>query len=565
MEACDLQPLDNANSNNGSTVMMHSDNPMLQKIFGKYFLSRGYNFLPLADTTAIMNTITQKKPDVILAYITANQSEDVDTIRIIRNQAPLLPIIVISDNIEKKHILSLRNYSISGIFVKPFELKKLEEKIQSIINSKNANKFSLLLISENENLKDELTTFLPQNIIEKQDLKILIRTSCNDSISALKKPQNQIRIILVDASNESKTLILAQVLKIIVTKLQIPVYFIADDFSQHFQNSLIKLGFINLISRSGSSANDFNNMFESVITNVRDGSKAIATQERRNIIRDLKAIKTLPPLPEIYFKVEELAKNPNATSADYSKILELDTGITARLFRMSNSAFFAFNRKINSVKDAVALMGTREIVSLVRLACITGNLKVSPEIESSVKKVWEHSAICAIAAQLIYEEGDIKEKNQEFKESLFISGIIHDIGKIILWKFFPDIYLPVMLNPDFGSDPTISDEKKYLGISHCDVGKSLADHWQLPETFRNVIAYHHTPTLRPESDLVMIIHISNIVSKLIMNDLPEGKDIGLDPEIKKIGYNESKIRELTDDLESSIRERATLALRMITG
>ena len=545
--------------------MMASENPMLQKIFGKYFVSKGYKFLPLTDPAAAVNIISTHNPDVILAYITATQSDGIETIRTIRNQAPDLPIIVISDVIDRKQILSLRNFSISGIFVKPFEFKKLEEKIHSVIKRKNAGKFSLLIISENENLNEELDTILPANIIKKLNLKVLIRTGCNDTISALKRPQNYIRIILVDASNASKTLILAQVLKIIVTKLKIPVYFIADDFAPHFQNALIKLGFINLISRNGSTSNDINSMFESVITNARNGAKSVATQERRNIIRDLKAIKTLPPLPEIYFKVEELAQNPNATSSDYSRILELDTGITARLFRMSNSAFFSFNRKVKSVKDAVALMGTREIVSLVRLACITGNLKVKPEIESSVKKVWEHSAICAIAAQLIYEEGDIKAKNEEFKESLFICGIIHDIGKIILWKFFPDIYLPLMLNPDIGSDPSTGDEKKYLGVSHSDVGRSLADHWQLPESFRNVIAYHHTPTLRPESDLVMIIHISNIVSKLIMDTLPEGKSIGLDPEIEKIGYNENRIRELTNDLEVRIKERAALALRMITG
>ena len=155
-------------------------------------------------------------------------------------------------------------------------------------------------------------------------------------------------------------------------------------------------------------------------------------------------------------------------------------------------------------------------------------------------------------------------KDAEFKENLFICGIIHDIGKIVLWKFFPDIYLPFMLNPQVSSPPLISEEKKYMGISHSEVGKALAEQWQLPEIFINVIAYHHLPMIKPDSELVSIIHVADIVSILIEKDFSDDKNLFIEVEPEKIGYTIDQIQKLAHDLESDIREKARMALRMIT-
>ena len=233
--------------------------------------------------------------------------------------------------------------------------------------------------------------------------------------------------------------------------------------------------------------------------------------------------------------------------------------------RLANSAIYSFKRKIKSVKDAVTLMGTREILSLVRLACITGNLKTSPEIESAVKIIWKHSATCAITAKLIYKETDIF-KTPDLEDELFICGIIHDIGKIIIWKFFPDIYMSFKLNPEVSSYPLESEEKKILGISHSEVGKVLSDHWDLPESFGDVIGYHHNPMDKPESELVMIIHISDVVSKFIMKDTSVEQEFKVDPELlDKIGYTDDQIRVIASKLEPEIKKNSLLITKMITS
>ena len=279
-------------------------------------------------------------------------------------------------------------------------------------------------------------------------------------------------------------------------------------------------------------------------------------------IKDLEVIKVLPPMPDIYFKIEKIANDPNSTSTDYSKLIELDANITANILRISNSAFFSFRRKIRSVKDAVTLLGKGEILSLVRLSYITGNLNVSPIIEHAVRKIWEHSATCAIIANLISDKTNLCVKTED-ENNLFTGGIIHDIGKIVLWKFFPNIYTSFLINPAIGSHQSENEEKKFMGISHCEVGKALAEHWKLPESITNVIAFHHKPMLKPESQLLKIIHISNIVSNLNMNIIQKDQDLGNDPELEKIGFTSDMIRSYANDLEPVIKEKLKLVMKMI--
>lgn len=550
------------------------------KVLEEYLKTKGFNIHSIKNPVSALNQIKKNNPNIILVEIQMKQLHGELVIKVLRKYGITTPVIVISDEINVDIITTLRGLDVKGLFIKPVELEKLEAKIRSILSLKekptsqravspvSGNKKnslpSLLVISEYENIKEDPYTIIPCNVFEKQGFRIISRTSYQDSIEALKKPGNNIQVILVNATNEAQTKTVAKLLNIIVLKSNTPVYFIADGFSLPLQDSLNKLGFVNLISLQESSPKDIIAIFKPLLTKTSEVTQSATTKQRLNIIKNLKVIKTLPPMPDIYHKVEKLARDPNSTSADYSKVLELDTDITARLLRMSNSSFFSFKREIQSVKDAVTLMGIREIISLVRLSCITGNINVSPAVESTVKKIWEHSVTCAITAKLIYDKTDICKETVP-DDNLLTGGIIHDIGKIVLWKFFPDIYSSFILNPETGSHPSENEEKMSMGISHCEVGKVLAEHWQLPELLTDVIYFHHKPMLKPESDLLKIIHISDIVSNLTMNIIQEDQDLGNDPGLEKIGYNGDKIRDLARDLKPAIKEKSELVLHMITG
>ena len=554
---------------NNPVIMVVDEDLQFLENTKKYFLMRGYSFYSVHDVRAILTRIKLYKPNVIIMEANLGEIKCDSVIKMLRKKNINLPIIVTSRRMDKRFISGLKEYKISLFLLKPVDLDTLEAKIHAMFTLSSPDKKklpqpSILFISEEKAVKEDPYVFIPRDVIGVNAFRIVPSTTIQDSIEAFKKPYNRIRLVLVDATNESSTKAKIKLFDTIRAKLKLPVFFIAEKLDENLKDTLMKRGFTTLISHSETAYEELLRIFSSALGKGKDYSTKRELKHRQNIIKELKTIKQLPPMPEVYLKVEKLSRDPNAASADFGKILETDPGITARLMRLSNSSFYSFNRKIRTVKDAISLMGTREVVSLVRLACITENLKVPPEIDAAVRKIWEHSATCAITASLLYEKMEFS-KETDLTDILFISGIIHDLGKIILWKFFTSTYMSLTLQPDVGAYPDVSDEQKYMGVTHSEVGKELAQLWKLPPQFANMIEYHHTPTHEEASDLAVIIHISDIITKYIMDIIPEDR-IKFSTEIlDKTSLTEELILELTHELTPVIKEKAYDATRMITS
>ena len=561
------------------TILMIDDDLNSQKMFKEYFEKQGYAFISGIEPGKTPLYINKGRPDIILVEIFMKKIQGHNLILTLRKKGLKTPIIVVSSRMEKKILVSLRNSNVSDFLVKPVPFDKLNAKIISVLAAKSVKsktqpvsatpqkeptiKSSLLLITENKEIIDNPDSFIPGPILKKHGFNIITRTDCQDSIGALKNPNYNVKLIMVDATHDGRTITMVRLLKIIVGKMRIPIFFLADEFSPRLKNILSNHGFENLISKSGAVNGSGQGFDSTMVAGGKIGAHAF--KQRQKIIKDLKSIKSLPPLPNIYLKIEELSKNQYSTPNDYSQVLELDPPITARLLRMSNSTHFAFKRKIKTVRDAVALMGIREILSLVRLACITGNLKVSPEIEETVRRIWEHSAHCAVTARLIYDRTKIC-KIPKLEDDLFIGGILHDIGKIILWKFFADAYMSFMLDFEEGKYPSLTDEQQGLGTTHGEVGKVLADHWKLPDNITEIIANHHKPMSSPDSELVMVIHIADFITHYIEASEESDIDFHIDNDLlEKIGYSREGIIELAENLRSVIEEKSESVTRMITG
>ncbi len=561
--------------------MMVDSDLITLKLAEKHFTSKGFKFIPVQDPHTILKLIKTGKPDIIIMAIELGKISGKNIIKALRKGGLKIPVIVLSSHINKKTILELKPYEVLGYFSKPVNLAKIEEKIHSIINpnkvregSKSASPavadkiwppLTVLIITEDSNIHKDPKIIIPHSIIKKYRLRVFSESGFQDSVTVMKNPESNIKIIMVDAVEEEKIATMTRLLKVIETKLKLPVYFFSEKFSNNFQNTLSRMGFDNLIKRTALLTQKTINKFDSELDTALHGKKKRPTIRAKNILNELKSIKSLPPMPEIYIKIEKISHDHDATSKDYAKILELDPSITARLLRISNSAFYSFKRKIKSVKDTVTVMGTREVLSLVRLTCITGNLKTKKDVEAFVNKVWEHSAACSITAKLLYEKTDFS-KTEKLAEDLFICGVIHDIGKVVLWDFFPDIYMPFMLNPNLSSYPGTDEEKEYMGVSHEDVGRALAYSWKLPEPLKDVIACHHNPSLKLESDLVMLIHIADIITDIAMEVIPVDHDPGFAPEIlEKTGSTVKQFIELAHALQPEIVKNIKTVTNIITG
>jgi len=554
--------------------MLDLQTSMLE-MFRMYFAPKGFRFIPINDPRAFVKRFGADRPDILIMDIALGEVRGENIIKVLRKNGIPIPIFVVSAKLDKKTILDLKNYGVNECFVKPVSLEKIEERIGAVLSGRGQSPatgnrpkrwppMTALIITDNVSIKEKPDTLIPAPVIQKFLLRVISKGSFQEAVKVLKNPENNIRIILVDAAKEAKIKAMTRLLKIIETKLKIQIFFFSDHYSASLKDMLMKAGFVNVFSRGGTPTKELVSRFENVLSESEDGTKKVS-HRIQNIMKELHNIKSLPPLPDIYLKIEKLSRDPKATSRDFAKILELDPAITARLLRMSNSAYYSFKRKIKSVKDTVTLMGTREILSLVRLACITGNLKTKPDIEAVVKKVWEHSAGVAITARLLYKKTDLCAE-KDLEEELFICGIIHDLGKIILWDFFPEIYMSFTLHPKVSSYPSIKEEEEFMGASHEDVGRTLAEYWKLPEPLSDAISYHHRPMNRPDSELVKMIHFSDIIADIAMKRIPEDREPEFSPELlEKTGRTAADFIKLAKELEPEITGNIHAVTKMITG
>ena len=232
-------------------------------------------------------------------------------------------------------------------------------------------------------------------------------------------------------------------------------------------------------------------------------------KETLNILDE---IEKLPSLPGVVTKIIEVVNNPKSTATDLNNIISKDQSLTSNTLKLANSAYYGFPRKISKITEAIVILGFNTVKGLALSASVCDMFKSSKEIEEfSPAKLWQHSVAVAICAELI-----AKKINYKDTEELFILGIIHDIGILVILQFFPDEFLKILKETKQKQQNLSKTEKEILGIDHGILGKRLSLKWKLPKLFGDVIGFHHTPNFASgESKLISsIIYLADLIIRL---------------------------------------------------
>lgn len=234
-----------------------------------------------------------------------------------------------------------------------------------------------------------------------------------------------------------------------------------------------------------------------------------STQRRpaRNLDELVNSVSYLVSPPEIHIRLEQVLESPHAGWQDMADVVSQDPNLSARLLKLANSAFHG-HRDIATLSRAVALLGTRVLYDLAVGVAALGVFQKVPAELVDVSVFWRHSLYSAIIAKLL-----ARRCNVLHPERLFVAGLLHDVGCLVLYMAYPEEMREALLVAKGDEDIMARKENELLGFDHAEVGARLLELWRLPEPTTQAIHYHHVPAQAPELTLeIAIVHLASILA-----------------------------------------------------
>ncbi|WP_455208522.1 HDOD domain-containing protein [Kaarinaea lacus] len=215
-------------------------------------------------------------------------------------------------------------------------------------------------------------------------------------------------------------------------------------------------------------------------------------------------------LPDVCVRVKEMVDDPDCSASDIGKVVSKDAALTARLLRIVNSAFYQFPARIETVSRAITIVGNRELKDLVFAATVAGIFeKVSSDL-IDIETFWRHAVYCGIVSRILARKSRVLHN-----ERLFIAGLMHDIGRMVIAFKLPNQCREVLqYRKEHGVELHVA-EKALLGFDHALVGAELMKAWCLPQSHQLAALHHHSPEKASEFVLeASIVYLANIITEL---------------------------------------------------
>ncbi len=238
-----------------------------------------------------------------------------------------------------------------------------------------------------------------------------------------------------------------------------------------------------------------------------------STQQVQDRVRKLvERVQGLPTLPSMLNNINQMVLNPKTSAKDVAQIISSDPSLTSKVLRVVNSSFYGFPNRITTVTHAIVILGFNTIKSIVLSSTIFDVFRRSARPgDFDRAEFWRHSIGCGAAAKVIG-----RRLNYPMLEELFIAGLLHDVGKIVMDQFLPDKFAEVVALVRERDILIHEAESLVLGATHADVGAWLFEKWNLSKGLTETTRCHHNPALAGENQrFAGIVHLADILVRAI--------------------------------------------------
>ncbi len=223
-------------------------------------------------------------------------------------------------------------------------------------------------------------------------------------------------------------------------------------------------------------------------------------------------IRDFPTLPTIYSSLLEAISNPLSTVQDVANIISKDQAATVKLIKVVNSPVYGISSKIDTVTQAIFYLGFNEVKNLILALSV---LKIFGNTHTfnyfNIIDLWKHAIAVGIISRMLGQT--IGQKNIE---NYFISGLLHDIGKLVFYKLIGEDYAKILRYNFDNNLNLLETERQNFGITHETAGEMIAAQWKLPQNLSHIIHNHNTFRTKEQNNYMLAcVHLANIIADIM--------------------------------------------------
>lgn len=193
-------------------------------------------------------------------------------------------------------------------------------------------------------------------------------------------------------------------------------------------------------------------------------------------------IAELQPLPVVAVRVLEIADGQQFSAHELSQAIAADQALTAKVLRLSNSAYYGFPRRITTVRDAVVLLGFRAVRSATLASCVIETVPGGKVLDPLV--AWRYSMVVGLLAEVL------ARASKRHLDEAFTAGILHNIGRLALDQHRPTKLAEAKRIVEERGITAAEAEQEVFGFTSSEMGGALALHWNFPAELATVVAGH---------------------------------------------------------------------------
>lgn len=271
-----------------------------------------------------------------------------------------------------------------------------------------------------------------------------------------------------------------------------------------------------------------------------------------SVVKDLR---DLPSLPTVILELIQTFGQQDVDIATLADKISRDQALAARTLRLANSSFYGLSATVKTVNQAIVVLGFDSVRTLVAAGGVIDHFRGAPGAPDTVP-FWRHAIANALCARNLAREAKLNQGHA------FISGLLHDIGELVLATRFPEQYAQAKALRTGADRNSLRAEQAVFGMDHQRVGVLLAQAWKFPSMILRVIAHHHSPQREDLGGLAALVHVSEAVVDAL--DLP-GSDRTLVPPLNDDAWDSlalapAQMRAVFRDTEMQYEEACQILI-----